>query len=82
MIDENVSTSPHYELIQANILLRSERIIYNEMEDRRYEHFELSEDPIPYPVPFEMEYEPSAPFPHHLEEPIEKVVKHNIFSAM
>jgi len=56
-------------MIQANIPLRSERIIDNEMEDRKNEHFDPPEDPIPYTVPLEMEYEPNAHFPHHLEEP-------------
>jgi len=34
MIDENASNSSHDELIQANIQLRRERIIDNEMEER------------------------------------------------
>jgi len=37
MIDEDASSSSHYELIQANIPLRSERIIDNEMEERKNE---------------------------------------------
>jgi hypothetical protein len=58
------------------------RIIDNEMEDRKNEHFEPPKYPILYPVHFEMEYEPSAHFPHYLKEPIEKVrLKRNIFSA-
>jgi len=37
VIDEDASRISHYELIQANILLRSERIINNEMEERKNE---------------------------------------------
>jgi hypothetical protein len=82
MIEEDTSSSSHYELIQANTALRSERIIDNEMEERKNEHFELLEDPILYPVPLEMEYKPKYPFLQHLEEPIEKVgVQLNIFHA-
>jgi hypothetical protein len=62
MIDKNASNSSHDELIQANIQLRRERIIDNEMEERNNEHYEPLEDPIPYPVPLEMEYEPKDPF--------------------
>jgi hypothetical protein len=46
MIDENASSSSHYELIQAIIPLSSERIIDNKMEERNNEHFEPPEDLI------------------------------------
>jgi hypothetical protein len=49
---------------------------------RKDEHFELPNNINPYPTPLEMEYEPKAPFPKHLEEPIENVVvKLNIFNS-
>jgi hypothetical protein len=73
MIDEDSSSSFHDELIQANIPLRRERIINNEMEERKNEHFEPPKDPIPYPVPLEMEYEPKDQFLQDLQEPIKKV---------
>jgi hypothetical protein len=65
MVDEDASSSSHYELIQANIPLRSERIVDNKMEERKNElvlTFEPSENPIPFPVPLEKEYEPKDPF--------------------
>jgi hypothetical protein len=72
MIEENASNSFHYELIQANIPLKCERIIDNEMEERKTElvlTFEPPENPIPFPVPLEMEYEPKDPFLQDLKEP-------------
>jgi hypothetical protein len=69
-------------LIQANIPLRSENKINNEMEERKDENFELPEYPIPYPVPLKMEYMPKDPFYQYLEEPFEKEGVHlHIFHA-
>jgi hypothetical protein len=65
VIDEDASRISHYELIQANILLRSERIINNEMEERKNElvlMFESLGNPIPFPVPLKKESEPKDPF--------------------
>jgi hypothetical protein len=50
MIDDDASSTFHDELIQVNIPLRSEKIIDNEMEERKNElvlTFEPPEDPIP-----------------------------------
>jgi hypothetical protein len=73
-------------LIQANITLRSEGIIDNEMEENKNElvlTVEPPKDPIPHPVPLEMEYAPKDPFLQDLEEPVEKVgLKLNIFHAI
>jgi hypothetical protein len=44
-----------------------------EMKDELVLIFELPKNSIPFPVPLEKEYEPSALFPHHLNEPIENV---------
>jgi hypothetical protein len=53
------------------------------LEERKNElvlTFKPPKNPIPFPVPLEKEYEPSALFPHHLKEPIENVgEKLNIF---
>jgi hypothetical protein len=76
MIEEDASSSSHDELIQANIPLKSERIIDNEIEETKNElvlTFEPPEDPIPHPVPLEIEYAPKNPFPLDFEEPIDKV---------
>jgi hypothetical protein len=85
MIDEDASSTSHVELIQANIQLRRERIIDNEMEERENElvlTFEPLKDPIPLPVPLEMEYASKDHFLQDLEEPFEKVgVQLNIFHA-
>jgi hypothetical protein len=85
MIDDDASSTFHDELIQVNIPLRSEKIIDNEMEERKNElvlTFEPPEDPIPYPVPLEMEYAPKDPFLLVFEEPIDKVgVQLHIFHA-
>jgi hypothetical protein len=82
MIDEDDSSSSHYNKVQANITLKSERIIDNEMEEMKNEHFEPPKNPNPYPIPLEIEYELNAHFHHHLEEPIENVrVKLHIFHA-
>jgi len=85
MIDVNASSNSYDELIQANIPLRSERIIDNEMEEKKNElilTFEPPKDPIPHPAPFEIEYAPKDPFLQNLKEPIEIVgVKLNIFHA-
>jgi hypothetical protein len=86
MIDVNASSNSYDELIQANIPLRSERIIDNEMEEKKNElilTFEPPKDPIPHPAPFEMEYEPKDSFNQNLKKPIEKVgVKLNIFHVV
>jgi len=55
MIDEDTSISSHYELIQANISLKSEKIIDKEMAERKNENIKLREDPIPHSVPLERE---------------------------
>jgi len=85
VIDDDASSNSHDELIQTNIPLRSERIIDNEMEEKKNElvlTFEPPKDPIPHPAPFEMEYAPKDPFLQNLEVTIEKVgVKLNIFHA-
>jgi hypothetical protein len=85
MIDDDDSSSSRDELIQANRSLRSERIIDHEMEERKNElvlTFEPPKDPIPHPVPLEMEYTLKDQFLQDLEEPFEKIgVKLNIFHA-
>jgi hypothetical protein len=73
MIDENASSNSLDELIQANIPLRRERIIDIKMEERKNENFEPLENPIPFPVPLEMEYKPKDPFLQDLKEPIVNV---------
>jgi hypothetical protein len=83
MIDDNASSNSYDELIQANIPLRSERIIDNEMEEKKNElvlTFEPPKDSIPHPAPLEMEYAPKDSFHQNLAKPIEEVgVKLNIF---
>jgi hypothetical protein len=71
MIDENASSSSHHEQVQANTTLR--RIVENEVDERKDEHFELPNNRNPYLTPLEMEYEPKAHFPLNLKEPIEDV---------
>ncbi len=51
MIDDDASSGSHDELIQANITLRSEGIIDNEMEEMKNEHFEPPKNPNPYSAP-------------------------------
>jgi hypothetical protein len=58
MIDGNASSSSHYEQVQANTTLRT--MVDNEVEERKDEHFELPNNPNPYPAPLEMEYESKA----------------------
>jgi hypothetical protein len=78
--DENASNSSYHDQIQANTILR--RIVDNEVEKRKDEHFEPQKNPNSYPSHLAMEYEPKAHFPQYLEEPIENVrVKLNILNA-
>jgi hypothetical protein len=82
MIDGNASNSSHHEQVQAITVLRSGRVVDNQVEEKRSKQTGPPKKPhlandkgVSNEVPslatptLETPYEPKAPFPEHLKEP-------------